>query len=311
MIPSLPTFILLTIVWLVAGLPDTTRAQTPPPPDAQPSAKPSEQPPESPATVRLRANKALAKEAQDSRRMRPTVEDPDSELVSVDLEKHFGTHANLKTHHASVFDRNTQCSATLIGPGVALTAAHCAEGDDHIFFTLGGKDYSAFCKIFSGRDTQRGTGDWALCRVEQDGGVQNIPLFETLNHDSSLIKIDAKVLLTGFGFSNIVMVAGTFGRGGATIIETPSATSDEIVTVGATTTPGDSGSAAFMLNAARNRRIVGVNSNRNAMTATTPKSSSASSISTETAVKFIKAWMKNHPTLAVCGYTAGAAKCQP
>jgi hypothetical protein len=292
---------LLTIAWLIAGVPAVAYAQI-----SSPDANPAD-PPESSATVRLRANKVRSKAEQDRHRMRPTVEDP-SESTALDVHKLFGPHANLKNHQASVFDPNTECSATLVGPSVTLTAAHCTEGDNHIYFTLGGNDYSAYCRIFSGRDTARGTGDWALCRVEEDGGVQNIPLFETLNQDPSMIRTDAHVLLTGFGFSRRTIAAGTFSVGAATIIETPNDKSDEIITSGATTTQGDSGSSVFMLTTSSNRRVVGVNSNR---TDTTVKTSSASSISTPRAITFIKAWMKDHPALTVCGYTAGASNCQP
>jgi hypothetical protein len=282
--------------------------------DRPPQKPPTETPQAaSDPTSRLREiNKARAQQKHQGQ-MKPTIEDGIGEPTPA-ITAIFGPHADLHNYPASVFDELTSCSATLLGPQVALTAAHCAEGgDDHIYFSHGGKVFSAYCVPFPSYDPITHRGDFALCAVEQPGGVTGISVFETLNRDTAQIQIGRDVLLTGFGITSAEGTIGSFNVGAAKVIGAPSTTSNEILLEGATIAPGDSGSAVFIvLNGLTSRRIVAVNSHRvDPPPGSGSRRSSATSISVQQATDFINEWMHQHPGVTLCGYTVGALNCQP
>jgi hypothetical protein len=280
----------------------------------RPAQKPPPERPQAPSdpTSRLREINEARAQRKHQGQMKPTIEDGIGEPTPA-VTARFGPHADLHNYPASVFDGLTSCSATLLGPKVVLTAAHCAEGDEHIYFSHTGKDFSAFCSIFDGRDQVHHTGDFALCSVEQTDGVTTVSVFETLNRDPGQIQVGRDVLLTGFGITSTEGPTGTFNVGAAKIIEVPGATSDEILSEGATIAPGDSGSAMFIvLKGLTSRRIIAVNSDRiDPLPGSGTRRSSATSISSQRATDFINKWMAQHAGLSVCGYTVGANNCQP
>jgi hypothetical protein len=216
----------------------------------------------------------------------------------------FGGHADPATYTGSLLvNIDRQCSATLIGPKAVLSAAHCNTDAGDLDFKLNGKTYTGHCTRYPYYHSTNHTGDWSLCRVDED--VANVT-YETLSLDPNLIKVGSRVILTGFGGAMF-----SFSMGAATVESLPSGASDDIITRGATILDGDSGSAAFVVTPTNGRRVVAVNSR----TINIPtKTSALSSLSTGRAKTFIDEWLKmpKNADVQICGYGPNTiANCQP
>jgi hypothetical protein len=187
------------------------------------------------------------------------------------------------------------CTATLVGPNVALTAAHCVDAMLSItprkpVLKVDGRDLKLSCEInpnYLKRDIKvrspRGSEDYALCLLD-DCGVPPASLtalrFEVVDSDLPL-KVHQPVLMTGYGCSDLTVVNGeldwnesdeTLGIGDERIDSAvtgaePSPTYVTVRAVGGrepALCPGDSGGPLFTgaSTAAPDvkRRVVGVNS---------------------------------------------------
>ena len=99
------------------------------------------------------------------------------------------------------FDRKRgPCTATLIGPFVLFTAAHCVPKGDVVFELGGGgkrRRMGASCSYAPGYPKKDETADYALCSLKS--AIENTRYFETINTDEKLLASGKTVLLTGYG----------------------------------------------------------------------------------------------------------------
>jgi hypothetical protein len=224
------------------------------------------------------------------------------------------------------YGANEICSATLIGPRVILTAAHCV-GDGHKasvtrLVGVGGTGTCTHATIYKTDDS----ADYALCLMIND--IVAVP-YETLSTDAKRLKAGLQLIGTGYGctdISNLQLVPDQqthhldFRIGPLWIDTLPSAGSAQGNYIStrsdpnsAFVCPGDSGSAAFISggvdrNGNSRRGIVAIN----VQVHTDTLISDLSSTSTPTALAFFKSWLSDnsaqHPT--ICGINAPQASCR-
>ncbi len=187
------------------------------------------------------------------------------------------------------------CTATLVGPNVALLAGHCLEPPyDSILsppsLTVGTRRIPFRCEVhpeYLSHDlltisTPRGSEDYALCILDDKGNSPDVlrkMRFETLDV-SEVLKKGEQVLMTGYGCSDPTIVGGSFSaestnelRIGLAHIDQPAGSipgepSYVSITASGTTSPalcpGDSGGPLFsgddMKDHRKKRRVRGVNS---------------------------------------------------
>jgi len=84
------------------------------------------------------------------------------------------------------------CTASLVGPEVALTAAHCVGDGEAITFRHDGGNYSGVCTHHP--DYRSNDHDIALCKLTSAPKVKPIPV--RLNHYA---RMDMRIQILGFG----------------------------------------------------------------------------------------------------------------
>jgi hypothetical protein len=158
-----------------------------------------------------------------------------------------GDEARAEDFPATVYstDGSGRCTATLIGPQVLITAAHCVDNGGQVFFTLlTGQQHRGVCQHHPDYDNNK-TADWALCRLEEEADVE----FETLSMDRTIPARGDRILLTGYGCTAQGGGGGNDGTlryGFAEVIQTPRSGNWDIITRGSVALCfGDSGGPAF------------------------------------------------------------------
>lgn len=196
-----------------------------------------------------------------------------------------------------------RCTATLIGEKVLLIAAHCVNNGGTAKFNAAGQNYTAVCTHSKDYATNP-TADYNACEI--DRAVTNIP-FELINTNPDLIKVGEEILLTGYGCTQPGGKGGndgTYRIGESRVSQLPSASSNDIVTVGpAALCYGDSGGPAFKL--IGNKRFqLSINSRGDIRT-----TSYLSSLATTQGKRFLTSWTEK-TGLKICGMHADAVGCR-
>jgi len=86
----------------------------------------------------------------------------------------------------------SMCTASLVGPNVIATAAHCVGNGEALTFRHGAGSYSAVCTHHP--DYRSADHDLALCRLLKSPEVKPIPMH--LNHHA---RMDMRLQIFGFG----------------------------------------------------------------------------------------------------------------
>ncbi len=207
-----------------------------------------------------------------------------------------------------------QCTSTLIGPEVLLTAAHCVQNGLAVGFKLGGSSYAATCQRAAAyEDRSDQTQDYALCKVAP--AVTGI-VFERMNVDPAYLALQQEVLLTGFGCTKEDGSGGNdnvYRIGESNISSLPAPGGNTIVASGrAALCFGDSGAAAFVMGPGDTRIVIGVNSKLDPDGGVAlGKSSHLASTSSEKAQAFFATWRNENGKPKICGLTTakGDAQC--
>jgi len=235
----------------------------------------------------------------------------ESEDATGDLSLIGGKVADPADFPASIYISagNSRCSATVVGPRVVITAAHCVSNGGSIKFSVGPNRYSGTCRHHPSY-RRNATADWALCQTNLEViGIQ----YEVVNSNPDLLVDNSPILLTGYGCTSPGGRGGNDGRyrtGESTMIRIPAenGSNHDIVTrgQGSALCFGDSGGPAFVwLDSARTQRVlVSINSRGDIRT-----TSYLSSVSQPTALSWFKEWMEANQE-KICGISPDAEKCR-
>lgn len=198
---------------------------------------------------------------------------------------------------AASFWADERCSSTLIGPRVLLSAAHCFRSDTDVSIEFGGKWYDGTCNTAESFTARAVVVDVVLCRMKRDVPV---PWFETISLDPELVKPRAKVMLTGFGGSEIAKIApGTYLAGESTVATVAQGIAK--TSGGAFLRDGDSGGAGFVSPTQGKRFLISVNSS-------VIKDERSSSVHLLSAARlFFDRWIKGDK---VCGLDQQGLNCR-
>lgn len=195
------------------------------------------------------------------------------------------------------------CSSTLIGPKVLITAAHCVGNGGSKSFTINNTRYSAVC---THNESYRGnsTADWALCLVSQP--VVGVKFESIATASEAECKVGKKYLWTGYGCQRWGgTIDGKFRIGMVATTRCPSGNDYDTVTRGSVALcSGDSGGGGYVVMENGDRKVVGTNSRSN-----TTDTSYVSSTYTDKFRSWAKSW-GDSKRVSICGIHADAVDCR-
>ena len=194
------------------------------------------------------------------------------------------------------------CSSTIIGERVLLTAAHCVVNGGRKAFTIGATRYSGTCSHHTSYSTNS-TADWALCLLTNP--VTGIPLESIASASEVACTIGKKFLWTGYGCTRWGgAIDGRLRIGNVTTTKCPIGSNYDTITTGnVALCSGDSGGGGYIVFADGSRKIVGVNSRSN-----TTDTSYVSSTYTASFTNWARSWALAR-SVKICGLHADARGC--
>jgi len=143
----------------------------------------------------------------------------------------------------NVINGKSACTATLVGPRVLLTAAHCGVNGDELTFRLNGQGYRATLARSPLHENINSHHDYAIAVI--DRAVQGV---EPWAIAGSVVRGD-RLFFLGYGCSelNARTGAGPQRLGLISVSEVEPDWFEALRTVGSAVCPGDSGGPAFDL----------------------------------------------------------------